>query len=423
MRLQKNLNFGGITMNKREPKISVVIISLGIAIILWFYVLAGENPNITQRFNNIPVTIKNSIVLEEKGLILSEKEEYTVDIRVYGRTSQLYGLRKEIEASIDLSPINGKGEYDIEVSIEGLPESVDLQNVCPESIKVAVDRLVEKEQEININIEGEPQNGLKVMGYMITPDKVSLSGPEEILTKVQRVEGTVNVHGANGDIQQKVEIHALDDKGKILEGVTLSRSDCDVHVQIGKTKNIEIVANIEGQAAEGYIITGIHVEPKEITLGSKDNRIENINEILTEKINIQGITSNLERSVNLQLPVGIDLIDQKDKAVKVSIIVESIKREMYDIDTIKWINQPENLELELLEETNFRLELEGKSTDIDKINKANIVLYADVNNIVEGRNTIEVKMEPIEGIQLINITPKTIEITATNKASPPDEGE
>jgi len=32
-------------------------------------------------------------------------------------------------------------------------------------------------------------------------------------------------------------------------------------------------------------------------------------------------------------------------------------------------------------------------------------------------------MEPIEGIQLINITPKTIEITATNKASPPDEGE
>ena len=88
-------------MNKSEPKISIII-SLGIAIVLWFYVMGEVDPNVTQRFSNVPVRIENIELLEEEGLVLSSDAEYTVDISVYGRTSSLYNLRKDIEASIDV---------------------------------------------------------------------------------------------------------------------------------------------------------------------------------------------------------------------------------------------------------------------------------------------------------------------------------
>lgn len=137
----KKIKFWENSDEQNEPKISLVVISLGIAIILWLYVMGEVNYLMSnQRFNNIPVTIENMEILEEKGLVLTEDTNYTVGIRVYGRTSSMYGLKNKLSASIDVSGIE-KRVYDAHVSISGLPDSIELNTIYPETIPLTVDRM------------------------------------------------------------------------------------------------------------------------------------------------------------------------------------------------------------------------------------------------------------------------------------------
>lgn len=407
-------------MNKSEPKIAIII-SLGIAIVLWFYVMGEVDPNVTQKFSNIPVRIENRNSLEEKGLVLSADQEYTVDISVYGRTSSLYNLRKDIEASIDVSNIDEKGEYNLEATIQGLPDVVQLKNIYPEKIELKVDQLGEKRQEVEINIEGNPQRDLVVMGYSASPRSVALYGPEEMLKKVSKVVGIINVEGAGSNINESVQIQAVDSNGKVIEGVNISTSRCNVDVQIGKTKKVKIEPNLKGTPSEDYIITNITVNPKEIVLGAKDNRLGNIEKVLTEEINIEGIQSSVERVVKLQLPEGTDTVGNGTTEVKVNITVEEKVIKDYQIKTLKVINQPEDMDIIQPKEVNISIRLEGKSTDVEKLNIENIALYIDLKEILEGENTVKIQMEPLERITIKAITPSNMMITAVKRVTEGEE--
>lgn len=407
-------------MNKSEPKIAIII-SLGIAIVLWFYVMGEVDPNVTQRFSNIPVRIENRNSLEEKGLILSADQEYTVDISVYGRTTSLYNLRKDIEASIDVSNIDEKGEYSLEANIHGLPDVVQLKNIYPEKITLEVDQLGEKRQEVEINIEGNPQRDLVVMSHSASPRSVALYGPEEILKKVSKVVGIINVEGADSNISQSVPIQAVDSNGKVIEGVNISTSRCNVDIQIGKTKKVKIEPDFKGEPNEKYIITNITVNPKEVTLGAKDNRLGNIEKVLTEEINIEGIQSSVERVVKLQLPEGTNTVGNGTTEVKVNITVEEKVMKDYQIKTLKVINQPEGMDIIEPKEVNISMRLEGKSTDIEKLNVENIVLYIDLKEMLEGENTVKIQMEPLERITIKTMTPNNMMVTAVKRATANEE--
>lgn len=407
-------------MNKSEPKIAIII-SLGIAIVLWFYVMGEVDPNVTQRFSNIPLRIENRTSLEKKGLVLSADKEYTVDISVYGRTSSLYNLRKDIQASIDVSNIDAKGQYSLDVSIHGLPDVVQLRNTYPEKITLDVDQLGEKRQEVEINIEGNPQRDLVVMGHSISPRSVALYGPEEMLKKVSKVIGIVNVEGASGDINQNVPIQAVDSDGKVIEGVNVSTSRCSVDVQIGKTKKVEIKPNLKGVPSEEYIITNISVNPKEILLGAKGHQLGNIESLLTEEIDIEGIQSSIQRVVKVQLPEGTTTVGDGTTEVKVSITVEPKAIKDYQINSLQVINQPEDLEIIQSEEVNISVRLEGKRSDIEKLNMEDIVLYIDLKEILEGENTVKVQMQEIERITLKRMTPANMMITAVKRDTPDEE--
>lgn len=403
-------------MNKSEPKISIII-SLGIAIVLWFYVMGEVDPNVTQRFSNVPVRIENIELLEEEGLVLSSDAEYTVDISVYGRTSSLYNLRKDIEASIDVSNIDKKGEYNLEATIHGLPDAVQLKNTYPQEITLEVDELGERRQDVEINIEGNPQRDLVVMGYSASPKSVSLYGPDKLLKTVAKVVGIVNVDGSKSNINENVQIQAVDSNGKVIEGVNISTSRCSVNVQIGKTKRVEVKANLKGAPNDNYIITNISVNPKEITLGAKDNRLDSVERILTEEINIEGIQSNLERVVKVQLPEGTSLVGNGTTEVTVKITVEQKIIKNYEIKALKMMNQPEDLDIIQPQEAIITVRLEGKKTDIEKLKPESIVLYIDLKEVLEGENTVKIQMEPIEGISLKAMTPSSISVTAVKKTA------
>jgi len=150
--------------------------------VLWIYVIGDQDPRLNQRYNNIPVEIKNEDLLNEKDLLLISETEFSVDITVNGRTSALYNLPwRNIRASVDLADIEDKGSYSLAVEIVGIPEDVDLISVSPAQVEIEVDRISSQTRQINIEFVGSLPEEISLLDYSINPQNALVEGGEELL--------------------------------------------------------------------------------------------------------------------------------------------------------------------------------------------------------------------------------------------------
>lgn len=71
-----------------------------------------------------------------------------------------------------------------------------------------------------------------------------------------------------------------------------------------------------------------------------------------------------------------------------------------------------NSELALMETTNqVQVRVQGNSSDLDKITSSSIAAYLDLTDIKAGNTTLEVKIDLPSGVQLVSVTPNTVEVT------------
>ncbi|MPW26210.1 hypothetical protein GC105_10455 [Alkalibaculum sp. M08DMB] len=411
---QRNSNFGGIIivnkLKKKETNISIIG-SILIAFVIWIYVIGEVDPNVKQRFNNIPVTIENLQVLEENGLVISKEEDLTVDITLYGRTSTMYGLRNRITASIDATDITEKGTYDLYIEISGIPDNIELQETHPNSIAIEVDRLAEDERRVELNIVGEPASGLVILGYSIDPDIVSIDGPEDILNNVSKIKGDINVKDAKDNLNQSVELYPVDSEDRKVEGVSINTQTANVTVQIGGTKELEIKPEIKGKIADGYVVSEIVIEPKSIVVGARKNLLDNIEEIVTEAINLDGINDSFEEEVSLILPSDIKIIEG-DSTVLVKVVVQRVESREYSIDNIELVNKPEDIDITFEEQT-ITVTLRAITEVLDSIKNQELKLILDLEDIDIGENDVKLLMEDIDDVTIQSIIPGTIQVIAT----------
>lgn len=398
---------------KNEPKLSIIV-SVLIAIIIWIYVIGEVDPNITQKFNNIPVILKNQETLSNNDLILYENKDYSVDVTVSGRTSILYNLRNDITASIDLSSIDSKDTYDLQVIIEGIPDIVTLVDVSPSNIQIEVDKLTQREYALDVDVLGEPSKGYAMLGYNVSASNITISGPENTLESINRVSGEIDIDGAKDDLNESIELFAYDNDNNKVEGIIISTKTVNVTVAIGKTKSVEIIPQISGTLMEGYVITQYVVSSENITIGAKSDVIADIEAINTEDINIDEINTTLEKKVKLLLPEGVKVVDG-ERTVTVKIIVEKIQQKEYKLSNIEFINKPDNFDIESQSPESIKVILEGKEEDLQGIKSEDIKLLIDLKNIVIGENTLDVQMKKIDNISVITIEPQKVVVTATER--------
>ena len=78
---------------KNNTKIK--LISLLSALVLWLYVMTVEDPVELRTFNNIPITITNMSMLEDRGLAIYPKEELLADISIKANLSSLRTINRD----------------------------------------------------------------------------------------------------------------------------------------------------------------------------------------------------------------------------------------------------------------------------------------------------------------------------------------
>ena len=391
-------------INKLKNNSKIKIISLLSAMVLWMYVMAIVDPEETKLFENIPVTITNKNELNERDLVIYPEQDLTTNIYVTGKLSNLKKVTKDdinVYGQIN-NPLEGNNEIYLKVSTS---QRVNYDFKNPVMI-VTLEKIISEDKSIKVDITGSGKNNVDNIILQDNIDKVSVSGPRSLVNKVKRVVGTVKVNGEINDFSQSIKLEPVDAKGKVVEGIELEKDSVNVNITLLTQKTVPITLKLSDNSESGVNYT---MSQNTVTIKGKKDIVDSINDIETQPVKLSEISPGTSKDIYLQVPSGIT-IETKYITIKKNSEENAVEVYTYTAKDIEIRNNIENIDKSKIKIPNsINVSIEYLQSE-GSINKDDIKLYIDLNEVSLEDNTCKIKYESIYEIKKINIDPDTVTI-------------
>ena len=391
-------------INKLKNNSKIKIISLLSAMVLWMYVMAIVDPEETKLFENIPVTITNKNELNERDLVIYPEQDLTTNIYVTGKLSNLKKVTKDdinVYGQIN-NPLEGNNEIYLKVSTS---QRVNYDFKNPVMI-VTLEKIISEDKSIKVDITGSGKNNVDNIMLQDNIDKVSVSGPRSLVNKVKRVVGTVKVNGELNDFSQSIKLEPVDANGKVVEGIELEKDSVNVNITLLTQKTVPITLKLSDNSESGVNYT---MSQNTVTIKGKKDIVDSINDIETQPVKLSEISPGTSKDIYLQVPSGIT-IETKYITIKKNSEENAVEVYTYTAKDIEIRNNIENIDKSKIKIPNsINVSIEYLQSE-GSINKDDIKLYIDLNEVSLEDNTCKIKYESIYEIEKINIDPDIVTI-------------
>ncbi len=362
------------------------IISLIFAIVFWTYVMDQVNPEMTKDFNNVAVAVIGVEDLENQGLVMLGKEDYSVGVSVRGRRSDIIGFDKEdLKLSADITGYS-PGINTIPIEKTSLIESVSITNLTKPDIKVELDRLISLPKPVVVEEVGTVTPGYQLSDINQSKAEVIVRGAESFVSRVAAVRGMISINEITEDFKTEVSLIPVDFEDNEVRGVTLSAYSMEVSYEAFRMKTLPLVAVFEGQVDENHLLTEVQIKPVSVVARGKPATIEALKELTLASLDITGVTEDFEYEVAVDLPQGVSLPYSANQ-VKVAGRVELIetKEMVFDLGEIAMVNLPENFVVNILDTAQeIRVILRDTGDNLNAINRADLELVLDLSGLEPG---------------------------------------
>lgn len=409
-------------MNKSTLK----ILSLLIAILIWVVVKNVQDPMLVKVITRIPVTIVNESYLAsnlEVPLLIEGQD--TVNVKVKGRESVVKELtREDFTAIADMTQIISMETtprmVPVKVSCEGLLDS-DI-SVTPGNIQVDIEEQTSVEKIIAVNTgDTIPDKNYEVGVLKANPEKVTISGPESIVNKIDRVVALVDVSDRKETkIELDSELKIYDKNQDELSEKQLSYLDLKeiknnkikVTAEFWKAQNkISVKADISGSPKYGYQVSEIKLVPDTISIAGTDEALQklaeagNILEIPGSMIDVSGKSADFEVNIDLTelLPENTKLARDLNSSVIATVKILPYNSQDFEVSAtqIQTENIPEDMDLVFGQEK-ITVRLKGKDEDLKNLKPETVQMKIDLKDYKEGEYTVPVTVTLPGGYELVD---------------------
>lgn len=406
-------------------KFTLKVLSLIIAILIWLLVRNVDDPIVVRTFYEIPVSIENASYLAENleiPLLVDGKD--TVKVRVKGARSVVSKLKKEdIKAVADMTQIISKDTTPIMVPVEvtgtGISDS-DI-TVRPRNIQVDIEKQKSVEKTIAVSTgDTQPDKDYEIGNLKANPEKVTISGPETIINKIDKVVALIDVTGrkeSNIEIKSQLKIYDknLDELSpKQLEYLNIkeiSDNTIRIQAQFWKVKqNVKIKAEYSGEPKRGYEVDSINLVPDTISVAGTDEALKKLEqegntlEIPGKYIDVTDKTGDFEQNIDLSelLQEDLKLVRDLNSSVIATVKILPYNSRDYEVSVtqIEADNKAEDLDL-VFQDEQITIRAKAKEQDLDSLSAANIQVQIDLNGYGEGEYEVPVTVTLPGGYELV----------------------
>lgn len=409
-------------MNKSTLK----ILSLLIAILIWVVVKNVQDPMLVKVITSIPVTIVNESYLASKLEVpLLIEGQDTVNVKVKGRESVVKELaREDFTAVADMTQIISMETtprmVPVKVSCEGLLDS-DI-SVTPGNIQVDIEKQTSVEKIIAVNTgDTVPDKNYEVGVLKANPEKVTISGPESIVNKIDRVVAMVDVSDrkeTRTELDSELKIYdknqdELSEKQlSYLDLKEIRNNKIKVTAEFWKAQNkISLKVESSGSPKHGYQVSEIKLVPDTISIAGTDEALQklaeagNILEIPGSMIDVSGKSSDFEVNIDLTelLPENTKLARDLNSSVIATVKILPYNSQDFELPAtqIQTENIPEDMDLVFGQEK-ITVRLKGKDEDLKNLKPETVQMKIDLKGYKEGEYTVPVTVTLPDGYELVD---------------------
>ena len=391
------------------------IIAAAIAIGLWFYVISVVNPPTTVTIRQVPVTLLNEDYLSESKLAIAGDGKYTVDVELSGKRKDLILTPADLTATADLNGlIPGQNYITVKVTSPG---NTTVEEIRTEKIQVYIDELVASEKPVELSILNVPA-GTELSAVELDHDTISVSGAKSLVNMVDRILVTVDAANMAVDEpeQMQLAITPVDAEGNAVKAVNMNHPYVTLSATLYTVKSVPLYTRVDGAPGMGLELMSSNI-PSSVSIKGTLLDLAKINYIDAEPLDIDGITANAELEVVPILPNGVELSAENGPLIATFTLSEQGQVTLEsDSSAIAAENIPEGLETAFPEESvPLKVTVKGYIEDITDITAEDIVLFADLSEIIEpGEYEIPISGRSADGKEIeVTAEPASITVTVT----------
>jgi len=225
------------------------VLALLITGVLWLSV--ASRPVSQVALNAVPIEFIN--LSTAPNLIVSKYETLSARVYLEGPRDLLDSLRAgQFSVTADMSNVEpGVRVIPLSVDPSRLPASVNVKEIEPASIRVTVERIIEKEVPIIPRFEGEPRIGFEVIDWQIIPETVKIGGAESQVRDITEVSTeSVRLADRTESFSEQVAIDIGSPSLTISDDI-IRKGKVMLTVNIGESQKERVVDNVPVTVKDG----------------------------------------------------------------------------------------------------------------------------------------------------------------------------
>lgn len=414
--------------------LSLKILSLVIAILVWLLVVNVNNPISTKSFVITDVQLLNEAYIDADGKMCMQDEQQ-VPIRVTIKA------QRKILDRLSVSDIRAVADLQQAVSLNTDPVMVPITVSCD---KITADNIEVTPQNLSLHIEDKdtqefvvnvttnntkPDRGYEIGSLTSNPEKIKITGPISLINKIDKVNASIDVDGATEDVTQETDVKIIDKNGEEFTDSDmgyLNVSKVYVNARLWKVQtNVKISARYSGTPADGYQVESVSTTPNVISIAGSEDALNSLKEQnntiwLPESVaDISGRNSDFEVKINISdyLPDGLKLTSDssEDVFVRVNILPEGSAVCEVPTKNIVVNNSPDGMQV-AFDTANIEVRVKKTETDLDDLTEDDIKASIDLNGMKEGSYEVPVSIEIPEGYEVVDDVTTGVEVSKISTA-------
>ena len=433
--------------HKWTNNLGLKVLSLLVSCLIWLVVTNTNDPESTQVYKNVPITIKN------QDTITNANKTFTV-VDGVDKINVYVTARKSIRASLNSGSFTVKADMEnynealgtvpLEISCEDARIRQEDLRIIPSSLKINMEDKVEQNFGVAVVTTGKADKGYELgKTTIVSGDTIRIAGPQSLINIIGKVTILLDITNMNTNSTNLYPIRIEDKNGASLtdgqmgnlelkdsNGVSLQNNSAEVRTEIWKVYNdIPLKANVTGEVAPGFKVSSITLSPQTINLVATEEAIDELGGELTLKdaISVEGLTETQDYTVDLN-----DTLNQYDSirletdissAITVHVGIDEVGSKTFQMPISDIIMHNTPADKKLIFSPADAISISVKTTDDTESGDIDITLDDITAEIdlksceINGSYTLPVEITLPQGYELVNEVKIVVNIEEQNNTT------
>ena len=411
---------------KITDNLSLKIMSVAVAVVVWLIVVNIDNPVGTNYYTITNVELINKEYVESSDTIgkmcMPEENQDTVRVAITADKKTRDKIRvSDISAVADLQQAVSLDTNPVMVPITVTCNKLSLGNieVTPNNLSLHLEDKDTQEFVVNVTTNNtKPDKRYEVGSLTSNPEKIKITGPTSLINKIDKVNATIELDGNTQDFTQDVNLTIIDKNQEALSDSEMNSLRIENNAKVVVTarlwkirQGVGISASYVGTPADGYEVGSVKTVPDTISVAGSTEGLESLaenNNVITipaDSIDISGESKDVEKKISLNnlLPDNVKLTSDSSEDVWVTVNILPVGSKEFDIPTknIEVKNKPDDLQV-TFETAQIELRIKSDTKNMDDLDaQKDIKLSIDLDGKKEGNYEVPVKVVLLDGYETV----------------------